>query len=425
MKDRTLASLALAVGSLSLIGVAVVLLSRGRGGEIAPVGEQAIDPIVAAHPELGDFSSAAVKTWFATAHLSDSRAPDPNDQPVKNALSAMGWELGTLDFVRDEQRLIGEYQGKTVYGPIVRLYTAPNLGGPPGDYKGDGRPVALLSVVPDANYRMLDSYKEIGVTATTVYCLILRHGGGGTSTAWSAVVIPYPGQGVCPVTGTETPLKGFAYPPALGDEPPSVGRLVERPPTRAPMIAIRCGRFQCILAATAVTARPPASHDVYGQTDARWYEHSWFDEQHLGEMVDGVLVPGPRASIIPVSDLESIELKHFKKGFVWVATIHLDKSNATYAKKHLSAGPNQLYLRFEEATGKWWGAIDGDRFDNTKAKWIPAKQTHTIPKTSPFPGVVRWKWSEKDEEIWVRCDYGCCEVDLSEAPPPPPPAPLR
>jgi hypothetical protein len=27
------------------------------------------------------------------------------------------------------------------------------------------------------------------------------------------------------------------------------------------------------------------------------------------------------------------------------------------------------------------------------------------------PAAARWKWSDTDEQIWVRCDVGCCMVD--------------
>jgi hypothetical protein len=54
----------------------------------------------------------------------------------------------------------------------------------------------------------------------------------------------------------------------------------------------------------------------------------------------------------------------------------------------------------------WWAKIESAVTHEVKYYCV-TRRTHPGLE---IPGVVRWRWSEDDETLWVRCPEGCCAV---------------
>ena len=84
-----------------------------------------------------------------------------------------------------------------------------------------------------------------------------------------------------------------------------------------------------------------------------------------------------------------------------------------YTKYKLDMGRTKLLLRYDQAIDEWQAATQpmaGGAIYKTRI-FVHFHKHAKLPRT---PEVARWKWSDKDETMWVRCANGCCEVSDQE-----------
>ncbi|HSE65483.1 MAG TPA: hypothetical protein VLB12_00760 [Gemmatimonadales bacterium] len=170
----------------------------------------------------------------------------------------------------------------------------------------------------------------------------------------------------------------------------------------------------------------------------------WYDEQRLAVFPNsGEISPASfRGTVVPDPGLDAIpSVAAFKAVWVPVAQIALDRKSEDYRKKlnlhpgklPLGSPPEsmtQVYLcandsntcfpeggaptcDFRDSDGKWWAKIVapdghveyrcGRRVDHSGLTDVSGNPIH-------IPGAARWKWSNHDEQLWVRCGEGCCAV---------------
>jgi hypothetical protein len=179
----------------------------------------------------------------------------------------------------------------------------------------------------------------------------------------------------------------------------------------------------------------------------------WYDEQILSERDPGtgLLIPSSvLGTLIPVPELETLDSESDFRNWTQVAWVSLeDLSNGTRTnsyrlksnlhvtgrgapldrlnKIYLCAGisclcpvgalncepgaglvPTQPCLKENgDASdgGPWWAQIVNPEGRST----IRCVVRYAMPNI-PIPGTVRWRWLASDEEEWIRCPEGCCEV---------------
>jgi hypothetical protein len=178
--------------------------------------------------------------------------------------------------------------------------------------------------------------------------------------------------------------------------------------------------------------------------ERRVYEvKGWYDEQRLALYKGGGLhVASFKGTIVPDPKLDGIDdPNEFAGHWLPVAKVALEEESLDYANKlnlhhgNLPEGTRledstQVYLcaktqsscfpsdtppscSFKDSDGEWWAKIVAPnghveyrcarRVDHSGLVDVNGNRIH-------IPGAARWKWSETDEQMWVRCAQGCCPV---------------
>jgi hypothetical protein len=180
----------------------------------------------------------------------------------------------------------------------------------------------------------------------------------------------------------------------------------------------------------------------------------WYDQQILAERdpLTGILRPsGFLGTLIPVPNLAQIESATFETDWTQVAWAALEnvsggqrlnpyavKSNIHETARGASldqlnkiflcqgqtcqcpAGTSQCEagaslgvtpcakLNGTASDGTWWARIESP--DGSSNKVLCVVRYAMADMSMPIPGTVRWRWLETDEEEWIRCPQGCCEL---------------
>jgi hypothetical protein len=248
---------------------------------------------------------------------------------------------------------------------------------------------------------------------------------------WKAYVVPARISGnPCPTTHAhvpDIPVKAAQYPgfttPA---HYPAVARFHEgkrRDLQNVPLFGLKCARAWCFVMPGAAEADTlPRLFANSHLTSVNWQVPGWQDFQHLarpnpagppGELVwDRKFAP----SIIADRSLGQYTLSTFRiagqrNRWVHVATIHVDEeppSGTKYQTRwRLKPGDSEMYIRWE--TEGWNGILivgnSGAALDTVALSVF--RKDHS---PHDVPGTAKWRWVEKDEEVWVRCSQGCCKV---------------
>jgi hypothetical protein len=120
------------------------------------------------------------------------------------------------------------------------------------------------------------------------------------------------------------------------------------------------------------------------------------------------------AYVTATDDLLSMTLDRLKT-YQHVATVFIPGRNipGKYATAGFIRGENEIYLLVNaDGTTGLARVVNKDHpLDKPPAKEIKVSRTPFV--NSDLPAVARWGWRLKDEEIWVRCDVGCCMVEIS------------
>ena len=202
-------------------------------------------------------------------------------------------------------------------------------------------------------------------------------------------------------------------------------------------IGIKCGWFWCEVGAehfqsspirsvtlnwrniASSSVAPIAANERRRVTDVK----GWYDEQRLAVVGPSPsLVPTVLGTAYPHPSLQGINNVGVFKNWVPSAIVNVEQQYN--GKLHLSQGINEVYLcagdrascgippdmgicnaDYQNSADPWWSMIIAGR--DTSYHCV-MRRDHGITN---IPGTVRWRWSETDEKIWVRCTTGCCTVN--------------
>lgn len=223
------------------------------------------------------------------------------------------------------------------------------------------------------------------------------------------------------------PVPAGVYP---GSAIPPVARWEWDATRNEQFIGLKCGAAWCEISRGGASAEPPAvtaSMD-HGQRRVRelkgWNDQQWLARRVTGSGAPRVVPSKPVAAVIPHPRLGEQTVSDFRKGWVPVATIHLDADVPGYAARHnFTPGDNQLWLRDDPATqyaprpadvpGTWWAMVVSST--NVRRYFAVTRRDHRAEMAKlglTMPPTARWRWLAEDETVWIRCDVGCCEVEL-------------
>lgn len=210
-------------------------------------------------------------------------------------------------------------------------------------------------------------------------------------------------------------------------------------------IGIRCGESWCEVGGTA----PP-----FQTSERRQYQPSWPvpPDNSAGINPAGAMRPNEKLRVLAVKGWYDEQLLATAEGTgqlrptvirglafphpqldrwtavtagAWVASAYVSLTEAYDGKLPLDSGLTQISLcqgsagtcnippedappctaEHQDPADLWWAKLvssSGTRYNCVR------RRTHigVIPA-----GAVRWRWSEVDEKLWIRCPAGCCQVN--------------
>lgn len=213
--------------------------------------------------------------------------------------------------------------------------------------------------------------------------------------------------------------------------------------TRTQFIGVRCGNAWCEVGVRNF-GDSPFHLDATTETQATFAGlrvKGHYDEQQLAEWRNGrIQVGANRGTIYPTPQLAAFAAALPAEG-VWtrVAEINMSPDVGSYDamlnlvgnNRPVTAGDRAVLSicrgspkscvpsrrsRFDsnacQATsdGRWYARIT--RPGRPPAYFCVVHRGHT--KADNIPAVVRWRWRDDDETVWVRCAFGCCEINVDE-----------
>ncbi len=262
---------------------------------------------------------------------------------------------------------------------------------------------------------------------------------GQDSTCTESVRLPDAAPGKELTVRTLSPI-GFpdsAYPP--------VARWDWDPVADEQYIGIKCGRAWCEIGDSgfassrehtfAMTWPPvdpaPGGSPTMAERMRVVRIKGWYDEERLA-------VPSPNGALHPGSAWGAIfphpvlgrwkRPEHFENRWVPVASAVLEGTSLPYSDKlNFAEGTNRISLcqgsregcsraaggaalpncPDSPGGGAWWTKIVSAT--GRTGYHCVVYRSHAA---SPFgmPAAARWRWSETDQKVWVRCAQGCCEL---------------
>ena len=300
------------------------------------------------------------------------------------------------------------------------LDTVPDVYPPSEESNPPGRRRAAATIL---NYD--EAYEPLALQRG-INCLYLVSNGG----VWTALMTHVTRESACadPIGTTQTlPLQVTVMPGEPADSVPPVARWDWDAIAGKQYIGIRCGTRWCEVHENGQMALN-SSRLIGGSP--RGNVKGWYDEQFLALSPGGgkPLVPGSAlGTIIPVEHLAAFVEDSFKVTWQRVATVMLSEDSPKYKEKfNFLPVPtlNEVFLCkgttddcripatdlpadtkcAKDPADLWWAKIVSGQ--TTKYRCV-------IRRTHPgvfIPGVVRWRWQNDDDDMWIRCPAGCCEV---------------
>ena len=159
----------------------------------------------------------------------------------------------------------------------------------------------------------------------------------------------------------------------------------------------------------------------------------WYDEQRLAVSAgtDDVQPGTVWGTIYPHPALGKLNtVAPFDRGWVHAGNAVLHGWSSSYKSKlNFANGTNRIYFchgmwadcykkgmpptvvvpRAPKCTGpadsRWWARITSADRDTAYRCVIYRRYTGV-----EIPGTARWRWSPTDEQTWMRCPSGCCEI---------------
>ena len=343
--------------------------------------------------------------------------------PTIQALQRNGICTYSMPEYNDEQELSDGPKG---YGPIARAF-AIATGRQYKDHTSfDNGWVFLAAVNVDAGTLPKDYARLNLVTGLNCYYVRHRHlfAPGASLYAWWEIAIgPADATKLCG-NGTATIVdKATEQPSHIADEYPVAARFMEGP-GRMPQLGVRCGDVWCVAGAKGKSEiqKPPFAGLPGEGKSSRWLVKGWFDDQELGVIQGTVLTPMVHLAIVPNDKLGDYKVGDFSTPRE-VATVLVPKGLQLHKYGELervqgygfAEGTNTLYLwtytKPDGALG-WKAGIVNANYPTPPGHEYRKdvfREDHSTDGIEIDP-TARWHWVDTDEEVWVRCDVGCCLV---------------
>lgn len=348
----------------------------------------------------------------------------PRISRARTVLESLGWAAqDTIPLYTDDQRLLtdgGEY------GPYAAIFPAPRLATftldslrPAGNV---GMLVAMIDVTMDEGVAALQqTYSDLRLSPGT-NCVYLR-----ASDPMVGYIKPAnAAEPFCDPTGTTAaPLRVMRV-QSGAPATPAVARFHEGRNTArgiaegAPYFGLKCADGWCVFLPDNVEhIAPPQMAD--GDDSPVYTTMGFGDAQHLALKANnprGLARTEQHAFVVPADNLERMDEAKFREDWQYVATVKFVKGPKAKYMKRWNFEPtteNRLYIRINTATNRWESAIERRTYISS---WLPTWWTRSFAKPIErddhtgmnVPGTARFRWDKDDEDLWVRCDEGCCKV---------------
>jgi len=341
----------------------------------------------------------------------DLEGPDPLFVGRVMALpdSAAYWNTWRIPEYQDAQRFTDS--PKSPYGPLVCVVARPDVGNVTSNQIAAGVMVGVIFV--DGNSTM-QAYRDLNITQAGFYCVILR--GDVTQATIEGHIVPATNNQCAPIS-TSTIItsrpRQFATATNSNDYPAVASFAIKK--SWRPAVGIRCADRWCYIGLNNLgdLEVPVQNVPPQGAGHVRHLVSGWFDHQHLG-LKDSMFPYGIKASIqasiVPDDSLDGYTLADFSTRRN-VAQVYVMGGAPSTKYKTVwgftntgAASPNQMALQL--AGGVWQVYVNGAL--NTQLR-----VTRTDHSGAGFHivGTARWKWNDRDEQVWVRCGEGCCWVE--------------
>ncbi len=322
----------------------------------------------------------------------------------------------------DDQKLI--VASGDQYGPRIWAFAADSL----DDFEDETsfvqpRLVAALYISGGA---LSGDYNPLKLTTAGNYCIFLQHNPqsaadkGWTFSTINTKNVGLPSETVCKNFSPTTPPDGLVLTEqgAFGEsfdrkqDYPATVRFVDGKKGEL-FLGVPCGNRLCILGAKNPGDVYPPRHTKVAKSVVH-NVRLWYDDQRLADLDNnGKTAPSAFApTIIPDASLGNYSVEAFKNKSRRVAMIEVKgQVSSRYAAWGLVSGKNFLYVQLTSDDEGVAQLVD----ENGKVLHdkIHVARDDDLSKIGGrlVPAAARWKWSDTDEQIWVRCDVGCCMVD--------------
>ena len=341
-----------------------------------------------------------------------------------------GWCIPEFD---DDQRLHSAEAGDE-YGPVAHVIAAPQLYHltDPAAFDAKFVQVAIVEIDPEEPTDMPAPYGSLGLGR---YNCVYLHRVNTSPDGFQAVIVPPTTSLQCPdpPPSSVAPLSVRIDTPFsdVPDDYPPVTRFIEGEHGLT-LIGVRCGNRWCVIGPRDFGAIPPSAHASVNALamNKQGRVKGWFDDQVLGEpdtRPKHNIHRHIRASAIPDANLGNLRVQDFiGTTFRIVGKVYLADQpgrDSKYASVfHFSRDTNTVLMRAEvhvaAKTDTVWIARVQDRDGNMSPDIKTRRTDHSVWFAKAFgsharmPATMRWRWDDKDEDLWAECDMGCCRVGI-------------
>jgi hypothetical protein len=431
--NRSQLALALIVIGAAIASACPGLGSTGQTTTVVQPGQPSVSPVspAALTPPVPTPQQDSLCNR-ADAQLALDRGLDSNAVNFARANGYWGWCIPEYD---DDQRWSDGSNGSD-YGPIAHVLAAPWLDTLTLD--ATYRQVAIIEIDQDPFARP-DPYQQMRLAGRSNCLYLKRSGGSPSKPTYDAVVVgPWSSTLVCPLVAVDSggpALKVFVDDPFSDnsfDYPPTT-RFVEGLNHRT-LVGVKCMNRWCMVGPPSAGSPIPLSahHSVTSLTMHReGVVKGFFDDQLLG-------VPDAnprykihrqiRASAVPDTDLANLHVDQFvvdsgQQIYKIVGRVWFD-SEPDHASKYwtffgFSKGLNIVKSRAEvhgppsSPDTVWFTqVINGNGVPKNDIKTKRMSHRHFFlqlyGEKARIPATMRWRWLDRDEDLWYECDLGCC-----------------
>jgi len=328
----------------------------------------------------------------------------------------------------DCQRFVNEKEN--AFGSLIAIFASSGLDSvadpPPGPYSTTNVVITNRDNKAAATILNYDEPYEPLRIEKGINCLYLFT----TNGVWNARIFSATSDQACldPFPGNNGGRPLAVYVDGSAKDIPAVARWDWDSRQREHYIGIRCGTQWCEVYNPSRPALLSSDHYT-GPPMVRI--KGLYDEQNLAISTSAgpdVLVPGGvKGTIFPVGDLVANTERQFDSTWKQVAMVSLSGPSPKYKDKfNFIAGPapagnSTVWLcRGDSKACQIPSTSEINNCDNSGDQWFakivsgPGTKYRCVIRRQhtgvPIPGAVRWRWKNTDDDMWVRCPTGCCEI---------------